>query len=156
MRNSNELCESFRCVADLMKEERHEGTSLTSISIFRVKLSDYTPTPRESDSFFSLCAGLRETIRLKEQEVQHEIPHCCRGDCGIACCERLGSLFLCEKQRPSDRTDCVHSCAVDLSHCDCRLALPREPLFRSCCQCRPLRTVRSSHRHSAPTVKSLK
>src|ERR1700719_2707181 len=65
-----------------------------------------------------------ETILTKQREVQHEIPNCNLGGCGVSRCERVGGLFLSGKQGPSDRTDRVHSYPVNLPGCDYRFALP--------------------------------
>jgi hypothetical protein len=58
---------------------------------------------------------MRDFVRPFDQqrEVQHEIPNCNVGDCGLPRCERLGGLFPSSKQGPSDRTDRVRfSCPV--------------------------------------------
>src|SRR4249920_3301327 len=71
-------------------------------------------------------------------------------------CEWVGSLFLHVQQGPANCTSGVHSCSANLSHCDCRLALPREHLFGSCCKHRHVCTGRSSGGNPAATIKPLK
>src|ERR1700680_1170476 len=39
-------------------------------------------------------AGLCEIIRPRRREVQHEIPNCSLGGCGLSRCEWVGGLFL--------------------------------------------------------------
>src|SRR6267378_1576140 len=75
------------------------------------------------------------------------------GDCGLSRCERLGDLFLRSKQGQSHKPDCIHSCPADLPRCDCRLALPRQPLFGTSCECRHVWTDRSGGRNSEETIE---
>ncbi len=78
--------------------------------------------------------GFCDTMRQRQREVPHEIPNWSMGGRGLSRCERVGGLFLSEKQRPSDRAAGVHSYSANLPCCDCRLVLPRELLFGSHCK----------------------
>ena len=71
-------------------------------------------------------------------------------------CEWLGGLFLSKRQGPSNRTVGVRTSSANLSHCDCRLTLPREHLFVSCCKCRHVCSVRSTGGNPAASIKPLK
>src|SRR5215469_847763 len=101
-------------------------------------------------------AELCETIRPRQREVPHEIPNRDMGCCGLSCCEWLGGLFLSKRQGPSDRTVGVCSSSANLSHCDCRNALPREHLFVSCCKCCHVCSGRSTGGNRAAAIKPLK
>ena len=101
-------------------------------------------------------AELCETIdQGRQREVQHEIPNRDLGCCGLSCCEWLGGLFLSKRQGPSDRTVGVRSSSANLSHCDCRHALPSEHLFVSCCKCCHVCSGRSTGGNPAATIKPL-
>ena len=98
-------------------------------------------------------------VRLFDQysgRCSRGIPNRNMGGCRLSRCEWLGGLFLSGKQEPSDSTDCVHSCSANLPHCDCRLALSRQPLFGSCCKCRHVCTGRFSRGNTAATTESRK
>ena len=71
-------------------------------------------------------------------------------------CECVGGLFLRGQQGPANSAARVHSCSANLSHCDCRLALPREHLCGSCCKHRHICTGRSSGGNPAAAIKPLK
>jgi len=101
-------------------------------------------------------AELCETIRPRQREVPHEIPNHDMGCCGLSCCEWLGGLFLSKRQGPSDRTVGVCSSSANLSHCNCRNALPREHLFVSCCKCCHVCSGRSTGGNRAAAIKPLK
>src|ERR1700722_4625145 len=75
---------------------------------------------------------------------------------GFSRWERMGDLFLSGKQGPADATDCVHSNPVNLPHCNCRLPLPRQPLFDSSCKRRHLCVDRFSGRNPAAAIQPLK
>jgi hypothetical protein len=93
----------------------------------------------------------------RQRRVQHEIQNCAMGGCGLSRCEWVGGLFLGGSQGPSATTDYVPSCPLNLPRCDCRLTLPRQHLFGSCCKCRHVFPSRSSGgSHSAAPIKPLR